>query len=403
MGDRAIRCEYCNKKGSNLKICGRCKHVQYCTKLCQTSDWKNHKQKCQAIVIKERRRQENEAKLARERTESGLCGIFSLLNNLRKIEEHHEANGNSGENRSVGIILHKMRKEYNGESSGYDSTGYNDDEEDEVQNETEDKSDSESSGNDSKTEEEADLHLQRSSDEPVEKSKRHICALCSSKGSSKKCSRCMKVYYCSRECQRQDWQTHKTNCKKISGEENEEKDEDQNTTESLQQDIIPSSSKSVAAPPPTVPQELSQISATCRKGSLRKATKMATRLFPSHKLVTNIIYVPSQPVFNFFPFAPTPPKEKTVFVAYMYEYHEDVIRHGVHLRDDCDNKSKVEFHLDNDDPSPFFSYSQVKPGGYICILNAAKHLFRDGSVGFRIDHPDQVKILDLQTNTKQQK
>jgi hypothetical protein len=179
--------------------------------LCQTSDWKNHKQKCQAIVIKERRRQENEAKLARERTESGLCGIFSLLNNLRKIEEHHEANGNSGENRSVGIILHKMRKEYNGESSGYDSTGYNDDEEDEAQNETEDKSDSESSGNDSKTEEEADLHTEV----VVEKSKRHICALCSSKGSSKKCSRCMKVYYCSRECQRQDWQTHKTNCKKV--------------------------------------------------------------------------------------------------------------------------------------------------------------------------------------------
>lgn len=37
----------------------------------------------------------------------------------------------------------------------------------------------------------------------------HICG----KPASKHCSRCKKVYYCSSECQKADWQNHKHNCK----------------------------------------------------------------------------------------------------------------------------------------------------------------------------------------------
>ena len=72
----------------------------------------------------------------------------------------------------------------------------------------------------------------------------------------------------------------------------------------------------------------------------------------------------------------------------------------LYFQDDCENKSKVEFYIDCDHPLPYFSFSQVKPGGYICIVNAAKHLFRDGSVGMRIDKPENIKILDIETVMK---
>ena len=43
------------------------------------------------------------------------------------------------------------------------------------------------------------------------------CAVCGVEASApavklKKCKTCLKVYYCSRECQVADWQAHKLNC-----------------------------------------------------------------------------------------------------------------------------------------------------------------------------------------------
>lgn len=42
------------------------------------------------------------------------------------------------------------------------------------------------------------------------------CAFCSKKNCSHRCSRCHKVYYCSGECQKRDWQNHKIDCKELS-------------------------------------------------------------------------------------------------------------------------------------------------------------------------------------------
>ena len=39
----------------------------------------------------------------------------------------------------------------------------------------------------------------------------HVCVVCNAP-SSKKCSGCRLARYCSRECQMQDWQEHKTHC-----------------------------------------------------------------------------------------------------------------------------------------------------------------------------------------------
>jgi MYND finger len=39
------------------------------------------------------------------------------------------------------------------------------------------------------------------------------CRVCGKDGSLKKCGRCESVFYCSIECQRQDWNRHKTECR----------------------------------------------------------------------------------------------------------------------------------------------------------------------------------------------
>jgi hypothetical protein len=57
----------------------------------------------------------------------------------------------------------------------------------------------------------------------------------------------------------------------------------------------------------------------------------------------------------------------------------------------------VEFYLDDfgDNPFPYFSYSKVKPGGYICLVAPVMHRFGDGTVGIRIDLPEKVRVLDI--------
>lgn len=40
------QCNSCGKSLDNLQVCGRCKSAYYCSKDCQTKDWKNHKKPC---------------------------------------------------------------------------------------------------------------------------------------------------------------------------------------------------------------------------------------------------------------------------------------------------------------------------------------------------------------------
>lgn len=70
--------------------------------------------------------------------------------------------------------------------------------------------------------------------EPKKESEARECNYCHKKESEKdgkeiklkRCSRCKKVYYCSKECQKEDWKTHKKECDKVIAEirEKEEKD-----------------------------------------------------------------------------------------------------------------------------------------------------------------------------------
>lgn len=46
-------CKNCNveKERSSLMVCGRCKYAQYCSKECQTANWKIHSNDCDIICL----------------------------------------------------------------------------------------------------------------------------------------------------------------------------------------------------------------------------------------------------------------------------------------------------------------------------------------------------------------
>ena len=44
----------------------------------------------------------------------------------------------------------------------------------------------------------------------------HACNVCDSETNLKRCARCKKVAYCSRNCQKKDWKTHREKCSIVS-------------------------------------------------------------------------------------------------------------------------------------------------------------------------------------------
>jgi len=51
------QCETCGKSGTavNLKVCSRCKTINYCSKECQTKDWKSHRELCKSIIAMDKK------------------------------------------------------------------------------------------------------------------------------------------------------------------------------------------------------------------------------------------------------------------------------------------------------------------------------------------------------------
>lgn len=66
-------------------------------------------------------------------------------------------------------------------------------------------------------------------------------------------------------------------------------------------------------------------------GSLIKAVKMASILYPRHDIITMFAKVPCEPLF---PWDATVMMQRppSVLVVFMFRYHEHVMRHGVHIK-----------------------------------------------------------------------
>ena len=48
--DSLCVCSHCHRPSSNLKLCGKCRKTSYCSKECQISAWKRHKEICKVLI-----------------------------------------------------------------------------------------------------------------------------------------------------------------------------------------------------------------------------------------------------------------------------------------------------------------------------------------------------------------
>lgn len=53
----------------------------------------------------------------------------------------------------------------------------------------------------------------------------------------------------------------------------------------------------------------------------------------------------------------------------------------------------MHFYIDDDNTYPYFKWSDLAPGNYICIQMPVIHKFMDGQTGFRIDYAWQVRVI----------
>ncbi|XP_070173021.1 histone-lysine N-methyltransferase SETD1B-like isoform X2 [Littorina saxatilis] len=213
------------------------------------------------------------------------------------------------------------------------------------------------------------------------------CKTCKTKTSPcNKCSRCLDVTYCSRKCQRLDWVVHKTSCiaidiltttgfrtledREFEGKEAERLSDNELTT------MTPES-------PYTVPHV-----------TWPEARSRASRMFPWHRVIDKFDDLERDLVgMPFAPFLPWLGTEGVVAIARLTTPYYHPFRHAWSIHDITGKDMYVIFYHE-EFPFPHFRYNQLKKNNFICLQNALVHTFADGTVGFRIDHPSVVRILE---------
>ncbi|KAL4231969.1 hypothetical protein ACF0H5_009546 [Mactra antiquata] len=368
MSDQNEKCHYCQRGGSHLKRCKGCLKVYYCNTDCQKTDWSDHRLECKVKKTKNKRSKKQNGE---------TMGNQSPDNEEDKIHQ------------SGNLVVTEQR----GTSEVYTASNLY--------------------GASSTVDDEHSLegsNCGEAKDGLVNNNNEATCFKCGNRGCTNACSRCRKTFYCSKVCQRKDWPVHKKICNKDLSEE----DQRILKTYLRKRDVVDQAreNRAIAANDPYVFEwrtfpgaqdrffqmltlEQAMMRATRPEGSLRLAIFETRLRFPGVKLMTKFSEVPSEDVFWFLPFGLL--NDDYILVTFMYRYHEHAMRHGVYIKDENDDESKVEFYFDEyfDNPLPYFSYKQVKPGGYIALINPVMHLFGDGTVGIRINHPHEVAILGV--------
>ncbi|XP_045190229.2 N-lysine methyltransferase SMYD2-like isoform X3 [Mercenaria mercenaria] len=243
-----------------------------------------------------------------------------------------------------------------------------------------------------------------------------VCQRCSNNDANlRQCGRCYAVYYCSKLCQSVDWPHHKAICvdnrqshnkNKEAGPQSYSKDmETRNLPitkeKTLKSTDMPSTHKgNGSAGKPAKPKTIGKYPCEhCRSpGASKKCARCQTVAYCSRQCQkadwTNHKCKCEQKNL------------KETLTLKLTEEEERIIKvhqeRDLEAKDAKDEESKVEFYLDqyHDDPSPFFRYSQIKPGGYICLKNPVIHHFLDRTYGFRVNNPDEVKVLEMQIDRK---
>ena len=142
-------CRVCCKEGA--KRCSRCKLQFYCSKKCQQSDWKNHKALCNEL---------NQVSLSLAKDVCSVCSKEGAKRCSKCRVQYccsKECQQNDWKNHKSVCKLHQ--------------TSLN-----QIQN---------------------------------------VCSICAKEG-AKRCTKCRVQFYCSKECQQSDWKNHKVLCNELN-------------------------------------------------------------------------------------------------------------------------------------------------------------------------------------------
>ncbi|XP_061169564.1 uncharacterized protein LOC133178927 [Saccostrea echinata] len=123
-----------------------------------------------------------------------------------------------------------------------------------------------------------------------------------------------------------------------------------------------------------------------------KAIEKTNRKFPYHTLITRLREIPIEGRSMFTSNISTLPY---VFLACIRRFHNYRGRHNVYLQDSERREIYVSFYLPNDNPTPYFQWSDIVPGKFVAILFPCIHFFGDGTVGLRVDKAKNVYCFDV--------
>ncbi|KAK3594343.1 hypothetical protein CHS0354_004697 [Potamilus streckersoni] len=226
--------------------------------------------------------------------------------------------------------------------------------------------------------------------------KKEICFVCSSRHSVKLCGRCKGIPYCSKECQKRDWGRHKQECNKVGGNiETKEYKKQRAQSRNHRSDVIgpgpsvfnPFEFFSFGFPGlyPGMPMDAAQKATPTTPFSV--ANTIVRGMYPLKQIIDDFNNLPGEY------FGLRPPPTNRILLAFITAFYPHIIRHGILIRDKKGEETHVLFYLDNDNPFPFFSWNDIRPGLYICFEEAFFHAFMDGTVGLRIEDASTVTIL----------
>ncbi|XP_064615529.1 uncharacterized protein LOC135479570 [Liolophura sinensis] len=357
------RCAYCNTNVGQLKSCTRCRTTAYCSKSCQLGHWPKHKANC-------RRSPENAGK--NSQNERHYCTNCNTV-----VEEVKRCTGCS----AAAYCSKSCQKEHWPKHKG--SCKW------------------------------FSLDTSKDSTNQVQK-----CGNCNTTvGNLKKCVGCSAIAYCSKSCQQAHWPKHEINCGvRGKGKKVRQRREDDgrnvspepdpinattfegNTKFRIVQDLVSGSvmmDKQEPLPefflppaPPPGPTELSRLVDSLMT-SLPQPTFFDLADGQRFTFITNMTRVMPESYFSVLY-----ENINTILVAKIVEMDVCWIRNGIRIMGD---KSKilriVHFHMPGMNPFPFFKWSDAVPGNYVCIRAPSFHSFKDGQVGFRINHASHVRIL----------